>query len=126
MLRRHFIKQLMTLGAGLGVSTASLAQTKTLQISPLAGFQYYQGADCWEQLAIGQPLTLRREPNNPHDAQAVAIDWQGRQLGYLSRLDNTAIAHLLDNGERLMADIHAMQTVDNPWERLAIRVRLAM
>lgn len=117
----------MLLSAGLGASSASATfKTKTLQISPVAGFQYYEGEACWASLATGQPLTLRREPDNPHDVQAVAIDWQGHQLGYISRLDNTAIAHLLDSGESLTAEIHTLRESDNPWGRLKIRVQLVV
>nr|WP_281722197.1 hypothetical protein [Nitrosomonas nitrosa] len=50
------------------------ADWKILQVSPVAGFQYYQGEALWPQLATGQPIPLIRETGNPYDKRAVRID----------------------------------------------------
>ncbi|MBU3990394.1 MAG: HIRAN domain-containing protein, partial [Gammaproteobacteria bacterium] len=71
-----------------------------VQSSPLAGFQYHAGAELWESLQLGDGLTLVREPDNPHDARAIRVEWQGRQLGYLPRVENAAVAAAMDRGER--------------------------
>ena len=65
------------------LSLAAQAQTVKLlvQSSPLAGFQYHAGKMFWEQLKVGDALTLVREPDNPHDLRAVRVEWQGWQLG---------------------------------------------
>lgn len=57
-------------------------------------------------LAIGfwDYLTLQREPENPHDPNAVAIlTPDGDMLGYIPRICNPEIAQLLDKGETMHA-----------------------
>jgi len=49
-----------------------------VQSSPLAGFRYGEGAALWLQLREGDALELVREPHNPHDANAVRVEWRGR------------------------------------------------
>ena len=36
-------------------------------------------------IAIGDPLTLQHEPENPWDANAVKVFWQGQWIGYLPK-----------------------------------------
>ncbi|PKO46836.1 MAG: HIRAN protein [Betaproteobacteria bacterium HGW-Betaproteobacteria-22] len=101
----------------------SQSNFKTLQTSPIAGFQYHQGEILWTQLAINQPLQLVREENNKYDNRAVLIEWQGHKLGYLPKLDNAAVSQLLDRGEKLEAVIAKLQASSNPWERVKVEVR---
>lgn len=103
-----------------------MAQAQTVKLlvqsSPLAGFQYHAGAALWEELAVGDALTLVREPLNPHDARAVRVEWRGQQLGYLPRAENEAVAAALDRGERVEGRIAALVDHRNPWRRLRIEV----
>jgi len=127
MLRRVFLKSLAMLASGLAVNPPASASSRReawalLQISPLAGFQYHAGETLWPLLAVGQPLELVREPGNPHDQRAVRVDWQGRKLGYIPRLDNAAVAQLLDRGARLRARIGYLHKNHNPWERVQLEV----
>jgi len=131
MDRRQLIKAFAAAFAGL--ATSSIAQgkmylpdqtrTKLLQISPIAGFQYYQGDKVWPQLAQGQQITLQREPTNTFDVRAVAVYWEQQKLGFIPRLDNAAISQLLNRGEILIASIYSLAESDNPWERVEIEVR---
>lgn len=100
------------------------AQTVKLlvQSSPLAGFQYHAGATVWDDLKVGDPLTLVREPDNPHDARAVRVEWRGAQLGYLPRAENEAVAAAMDRGEPVEGRIAALVKHRNPWRRLRIEV----
>lgn len=93
-----------------------------VQSSPLAGFQYHAGRDVWDRLKIGDALVLVREPDNPHDARAVRVEWQGLQLGYLPRAENEAVAAAMDRGERVAARIAALIEHKNPWRRVRIEV----
>lgn len=93
-----------------------------VQSSPLAGFQYHAGAELWEGLQLGDGLTLVREPENPYDARAVRVEWQGKQLGYLPRAENAAVAAAMDRGERVEGRIAALVKHKNPWRRLRIDV----
>jgi len=48
--------------------------------------------------APGRPLELRRDPANPHDANAVEVLAAGRQLGFVPREIAARVAPDLDAG----------------------------
>lgn len=126
MSRRAFLKSLTALIGGLALPAIACAKpnldtSKTLQHSPLAGFQYHHGEALWPQLAVGQALQLVREADNRYDSRAVRVEWQGHKLGYIPRLDNAAVSQLLDRGERLEAVIAGLAMRGNPWERIGVR-----
>jgi len=128
MSRRAFLKSLTALVGGFALPAIAhakpiLSTSKTLQRSPVAEFQHHQGEALWQQFAIGQPLQLVREPINRHDNRAVRVEWQGRKLGYIPRLDNAAVSQLMDRGERLNAAIAWLNERRNPWERVGVEVR---
>ena len=93
-----------------------------VQESPLAGYRYAVAAEVWPQLRVGDALELAREPDNPHDANAIAVTWRGRKLGYVPRRDNAALAWGLDRGERLQARISRLAPHPNPARRIEIEV----
>ncbi len=93
-----------------------------VQSSPLAGFRYHAAADLWDELRVGDALELIREPDNPHDAQAVSVAWRGRKLGYVPRRENGALAWGLDRGERLQARISRLASHPNPARRIEFEV----
>lgn len=93
-----------------------------VQSSPLAGFRYHAAADLWDELRVGDALELIREPDNPHDAQAVSVAWRGRKLGYVPRRENGALAWGLDRGERLQARISRLAGHPNPARRIEFEV----
>ncbi|MCX8018561.1 MAG: HIRAN domain-containing protein [Rhodocyclaceae bacterium] len=93
-----------------------------VQSSPLAGFQYYAGEMRWEELKVGDPLALVREPDNRFDPRAVRVEWRGVKLGYLPRAENEAVAQALDQGLAVEGRIAALVRHKNPWRRLRIDV----
>ena len=93
-----------------------------VQSSPLAGFRYHAAAEVWDQLRLGDALELRREPDNPHDPNAVSVAWHGYKLGYLPRRENAAAAWGLDRGQRLSARISRLAPHPNPARRIEIEV----
>lgn len=106
-------------------SLAALAQGAVrilVQSSPLAGFQYYAGETLWQAMREGDRLTLVREADNPHDANAVRIEWRGQKLGYLPRAENRAVAAALDNGEAVEARIARLRPHRSPWRRVLVEV----
>jgi hypothetical protein len=109
---------------GLAVSLAVLAgEVRILvQSSPLAGFRYYAGEALWQEMRAGDRLTLVREADNPHDGNAVRVEWQGQKLGYLPRAENRAVAAAMDNGEAVDARIAKLRQHRNPWQRMLIEV----
>lgn len=93
-----------------------------LQDSPLAGFQYHAGKKLWEEMKVGDALALVREPDNPHDARAVRVDWRGHKLGYVPRRENADIARLMDRGAKLEARISRLAESRDPWQRIRFEI----
>jgi len=104
-----------------------LAQAATedrliLQTSPLAGFQYHAGRALFPLMRVGDRLKLRREPENPHDARAVRVEWFGVQIGYAPRADNVDLARLIDRGTAVEGRILHLQKSRDPWKRVMIEI----
>lgn len=93
-----------------------------VQSSPLAGFRYYDASALWDGMRVGDALELVREPANPHDANAVRVEWQGRLLGYVPRRENAAVARQLDRGTMLHARISRLQQSRSPSKRIEFEV----
>ncbi len=91
-----------------------------IETVPIAGFQYYQGENLWHKLKINDNLSLIRETENKDDRNAIIIQWKGEKLGYIPRLDNQAIAQLMDEGNNLDANIVKLSKSKNPWNRVEI------
>ncbi len=147
MSRRAFLKSFTALAGGIALPAIALPSpygrgtegegehvrlseitSKTLQLSPLAGFQYHHGEALLPQHSVRPepvegPLQLVREADNRYDDRAVRVDWKGHKLGYIPRLDNAAVSQLLDRGERLEAVIAELAESRNPWERVGVEVR---
>lgn len=82
------------------------------------GEAYYAARDSISTLAVGATVTLRREPDNPYDRRAIEVfDSEGRKLGYIARMDNCAVARMMDAGERFAARVGRI----DPW---AMDIRL--
>jgi hypothetical protein len=113
---------LLLAAAAPALAQASAQAMMLVQSSPLAGFRYYQGAELWERMRVGDALELVREPANPHDSNAVRVLWQGQMLGYLPRRENRAVARHIDAGGRVEARIVKLQEHRNPWQRIELEV----
>lgn len=119
----------LALAALAGPAVAQAPQTDAqilLQSSPLAGYRYYEGKRLWKLMQVGDTLTLVREPDNPHDRNAVRVEWQGHKLGYVPRADNEAVARFLDRGVKLEARIIRLKKSRNPWERILFEIYLGI
>jgi hypothetical protein len=93
-----------------------------VQSSPLAGFRYAEAGALWPLLRVGDELTLAREPDNPHDAGAVRVEWRGHKLGYVPRRENAAVARGLDRGAPLRARLSKLAEHPNPARRVEFEV----
>ena len=66
--------------------------------SKVAGVTFENRQELVKQLAAGQPLELRREADNAHDANAIAVFAEGMQIGYLKRSIARHLAPNFDQG----------------------------
>lgn len=70
----------------------------------LAGESYRQ--DTIRRCREGERVILKREPNNPHDKNAVAVLRQnGEQIAYLTRDNAEWVSRVMDEGRELEAKI---------------------
>jgi hypothetical protein len=93
-----------------------------VQHAPLAGFVYYEGQAVWDEMKSGDRLTLAREPENPHDRNAIRLEWQGRMLGYVPRKDNADLARQMDHGAAVEARITALARAGNGRHRVSYEI----
>ena len=105
---------------------AQIAAHILLQDSPLAGFQYHAGKTLWPQMQVGDALTLIREPDNPHDAKAVRVEWRGHKIGYVPRRENADVARFMDGGQALEARISRLAEVRDPWSRVRFEILIPL
>ena len=103
---------------------AQAAVRLLVQSSPLAGYRHAEAPEVWPLLRVGDRLQLAREPDNPHDANAVRVLWQGRKLGYVPRAENAALAWALDRGESLQARISVLREHRNGRRRMEFEVSM--
>ncbi|MDP2134386.1 MAG: HIRAN domain-containing protein [Sulfuritalea sp.] len=123
-MRSPLTKFFLGLSLALAISLMALAAEVRIlvQSSPLAGFQYHAGEALWQEMREGDRLALVREADNPHDANAVRIEWRGHKLGYLPRAENRAVAAAMDGGDPVAARIAKLRQHRNPWQRMLIEV----
>jgi hypothetical protein len=113
----------VTLAVAGGMLHAQTADVRMLvQSSPLAGFQFYQGQELWDEMKVGDALALVREADNAHDANAVRVEWRGRRLGYVPRRENRAVAQHMDRGGAVEARISKLVQHRNPWQRIEFEI----
>ncbi len=76
-----------------GIEDADSFHTK------LAGVSFEGRQDVVSRLASGTPLRIERQPDNPHDANAVALfEPHGAQVGFFNRRLAAALVRVLDAG----------------------------
>lgn len=97
-----------------------------VQHAPLAGFVYYDGKAVWDRMKTGDRLTLAREPANPHDANAIRIEWQGQMLGYVPRKDNGDLARQMDLGARPQGRITALTRAANGRHQISYEISVPL
>ncbi len=73
-------------------------------------------------MKVGDALVLVREPDNPHDARAVRVEWQGHMIGYVPRRENADVTRLMDHGQALAARISRLAESRDPWARVRFEI----
>jgi hypothetical protein len=97
-----------------------------VQVSLTAGLRYHEAKAVWDELQVGDRLSLVREPDNPYDAKAVRIEWNGHKLGYIPRTENQAVARQIDRGNPLQARITKLTYYRNHRRKLELEVFLPL
>lgn len=93
-------------GQGLTSGPVSPVRKERRLCSPyVAGYWYYDGIEAEADMSVNDPLTLKRQPENPYDRYAIEVFHDGLKLGYLPRTDNRIPARLMDQGVEVKACI---------------------
>lgn len=100
--------------------------TLLIQSSPLAGSQSHALPEVVDQIRLGDTLMLKREPDNPHDRNAIQVLWQGHLLGFVPRRENRAVARAMDRDEPLIARVVALRPDETPWRRLRFEISVPL
>jgi hypothetical protein len=105
--RRSLLKLFGLAPIAAAPAAATSARTPILLLKTrVNGECYYEAATCVGDLRLDDPVQLRREPSNRYDSRAIEVlDGRGRKLGYVARIDNSAVARMMDAGERVQARI---------------------
>lgn len=75
-------------------------------------------------LQEGDKLVFYREPNNPHDPQAIRIETiQEVKIGYVPQQDNVIFSRLMDAGKALFGKVLEKEMRGN-WLRIKIKIYL--
>ncbi|MDE2481676.1 MAG: DEAD/DEAH box helicase [bacterium] len=74
----------------------------------IAGVSFERRQSTIEALQLGTELGLVREPENPHDPNAIAVRYGDLPLGYLNRGIAKHIAPLVDAGARYRARVESL------------------
>ena len=91
----------------------------------VAGTRHVEGLEELEpHLQIDDKLEFFREPDNPHDDQAIVIkNADGVKIGYVPKADNVIFSRLMDAGKLLFARITYKEKAGN-WLKIGIKVFL--
>ena len=116
----------LTCTASAAVLGQAVPARIVMQSSPLAGFRHYEAPNLWDQVRVDDVLALVREPDNPHDRNAVRVEWRGFTLGYVPRAQNEAVARQIDRGTPLVARISKLQHTRAPNRRIEFEIHLPL
>ena len=95
----------------LGELIKPLSNEILLFDSYVAGTSYIEDETILEEIKEGDKLTLKREPDNRFDDNAILVfDEKNRKLGYIPEKDNIVFARLMDAGKYLTAKVNSCES----------------
>ncbi len=97
----------------------------TSPLFPIAGFRYYDGDVAFPELQPGTALTLRAQPDNPYDPDAIEILHGAWKLGYVPRYCNRQLSQLIQDAVPLSCEVARIETDAPPWDAVAVRVTVS-
>lgn len=90
------------------------------RIFDLKGESHYQRALLWCE--PGERVKLVREPDNPHDPNAIAVKSGDECLGYIARDDAAKLAPYLDAGHAPDVQVHEIRGCLSDYPSIGCRV----
>ena len=125
MHRRNVVRALLGLpfvGALAARKAGAAPREILLAHMHVAGTPYYHAERLAGRMRPGDRFTLRRQPDNPHDAYAIEVlGSKRRKIGYVPRRFNRMPARLMDAGKPLSGQ---MTSIERKGDWLHIRFAL--
>ncbi|WP_428087033.1 HIRAN domain-containing protein [Candidatus Thioglobus sp.] len=90
----------------------------------IAGAKYYQLPWVLNELKIGDNVTLKPQPDNKYDDNAIEIYHQNYKLGFVPRNDNQYLAKLLIANVNLIAKVSALRLYSEQYNQVKITLYL--
>jgi hypothetical protein len=92
----------------------------------IAGFSHWGGLDAIKELGLGTVISMKGEPDNPHDPCAVALYHGSTKLGYIPQNENEQISNLIFFGHAdiLEAKIAQIDPTAHPEQQLRVTIRI--
>ena len=92
--------QRLSKGARDAISALKTDGWESLMVTEVAGSAYVDWETLYPDLETGEELELKREPENPHDSNAILVqDRKGNKLGYIPAYRNKELVQRLDDME---------------------------
>jgi hypothetical protein len=88
----------------------------------ISGYQYHKGLQMEHLFGPDTTFSLKHEPENPFDDDAVALYYGSSRIGFIPPDDNVEIARRIQRGKSLKARIARFEPKSDPWERVYVEV----
>ena len=106
---------------GFGANSSS-SGGRLLYEGYIAGYQYHQGEKFEKQFEPGTDFSLKHEPENPFNENAVAVYYNDNRIGFIPTDWSHEVANKLKNGKNVKARVASFEPDAEPWQRLQVEV----
>src|ERR1019366_6181951 len=90
------------------------------------GAQFGQRQANIQCCVTGDLVLLDREPNNPHDKNAIMVRrLNGQELGYVPAVDAVTLAPRIDAGEELTYEVNWINSPSGEFHSFGLKVRVS-
>ena len=126
MIRRNFLKLLTLFGASATLSANSIHNNKEQKVKLIelnefyiAGLWYYNKNFDASRVSS---LSLKREPENPYDKNAIEVYHKDLKLGYVPKHENKLIAKMIDQNIHFVAKVTKFNVYDAYSHKIKVKL----
>jgi len=98
------------------------SEYKPIYKFPIAGVQHHRIKDVLSKLEEGQWLTLRTEPTNKFDPNAIRIEFKDTMLGYVPKMRSAEISAKLSVGKIVGCKLVYLNKLAKPWDMTMVEI----
>ena len=124
MIRRNFLKILALFGVKTTLSATTFDENKIKAIELnecyIVGLQYYDGKD-FNAKNI-KFLSLKRDPTNEYDKNAIEVYSNELKIGYIPRTENKVISNMMKQDVQIVAKITKFNPNDGYTHRIKVKL----